>query len=384
MTRRILAGIFFAGIVLGIFPMAFAGDVNVPLDGGWSVGMIETKSDTGDKFCSMKANYQNGQMLVFARNNTGAHSLAVDFGQKILEAGRQYPLDLTVSSKAYPVLALAATKTVLILQLTDNQPLYAAINKTDHISFVLNAKPYHFSLDNVEAGFQAIDTCAKAVTANKNFASLIVPMALKKMPPPQDLPANKIALPAKTIQQTSPAPQISRQTIHSKEVDTVPTLATIARSQGLQDDISLLRAENRKLTLENQNLQGALIERELNSGDALNTLRAIGDATDGVWEEGLTLTEMAEAYMQPFIDKCQGDAAHSLGIIQEQGGGDSALQSLEGELVCLNSPKDSAIAFLFIADHGKFTVIKQSATPKKMAEALAKRESLEREIMFKK
>lgn len=376
MIKQILAGIFFAGIVFGVLPMAFADAVNVPVNGGWTVGMIETKSDTGDKFCSMKANYQNGQMLVFARNNAGAHSLAVDFGQKILEAGRQYPLDVTVSSKAYPVLALAATKTVLILQLTDNQPLYNAINKTDSVSFMLNAKPYHFWLDNVEAGFQAIDTCAKAVTAHKNFASVSVPMVLKKIPPQEK--------PAETIKQNSPAPQISRQTIKSKEVDAVPTLAAIARSQGLQDDIALLRAENRKLTLENQNLQGALIERELNSNDALNSLRATGDATDLPWEEGLTLTEMAEGHMQESIDKCQGDAAHSLGIIQEQGGGDSSFQSLEGELVCINSPKDSAIAFLFIADHNKFTVIKQSATPKKMAEALAKRESLTREIMFKK
>jgi len=184
---------------------AFAAAVHVPA-GEWVVGPISANSGNGQKFCSMKNNYQTGQSLVFASDNMGSNSIALDFHKDIFQAGKQYDVKAHAGSVTRNVDALAATKQVIVMQTGIDTELYSELATKHNVTFTVDKKSYGFELDVSAAdALAALDHCSESLQTGPAFAETKFPLgkvheeSLKQLTAaadeipaiPDDLPAPK-------------------------------------------------------------------------------------------------------------------------------------------------------------------------------------------------
>lgn len=151
-------------------PGALAAEVNAPLS-AWTVGPIQAKSDNGSRYCSMKNTYQDGQALVFARDDSGAkNSIALDLKKNLLEAGRQYQVRLNAGDMTRKVAALAASRQVIVMQMGRDNPFYEAIRNKKVLSFDLDAGQFSFGLKGTGKALTSLNECSGGLSPGKKPA----------------------------------------------------------------------------------------------------------------------------------------------------------------------------------------------------------------------
>lgn len=191
----------------------------------WTVGPINM-SGGKDAYCSMKNKYAGGYMLVFARNAQGGNSFAFDFGEEKLTPGGQYPVRMDLGPLSRNMTGIAATRQVLILQMGEDKPFYDMMRQNNTLRAIINGRERRYGLDSAGDALNALDKCAEALMSKSKFATVEIPVK----------PFNRtVAVGEKAIQ-----PQ---ESLVAKAVET-----------SLQDEIEILRAQNRKLMLENQRI----------------------------------------------------------------------------------------------------------------------------------
>ncbi|MFH1157493.1 MAG: hypothetical protein V1721_01195 [Pseudomonadota bacterium] len=255
--RRYFSGSCAVAAVLCFFAqMASAAEGNAPVS-GWTVGRISAKSEGGVSYCSMKNSYRNGQMLVFARDGSGANSIGLDFRKDSLEVGRQYGVTIRAGAVTRQVTALAATRQVMIMQMGIDNAFYGVLGSKGSLSFGVGSDRHVFSLDASAKALKALGDCAEGLKSGSEFAQVTVPPGKGN-----DGGSESDGMAVETA--TSPAPRIHKTVSRIKEdsIESVPGLPTLAVNESLREDIGKLRIENRKLALENQKIQGKLLERE--------------------------------------------------------------------------------------------------------------------------
>jgi len=242
----------------GFAQAGFAASVNLSLPAaGWAVGPISAKSDSGISYCSMKNTYQNGQMLVFARDGEGANSIALDFRKDQLEIGRQYEVTIHVGAVTRRMSALAATRQVMIMQMGTDTAFYNALRHKSSIVFNLEKKGYGFNLDtSVTDALNALNDCSDSFQSGGKFVPMAVPLKKGKV--------SDVVLQAEeltTEPPASPKPRTHQDTAAKSAPEPAP-------DQGLQADVEKLRAENKKLSLENQETRQTLLDHKDNTDKA--------------------------------------------------------------------------------------------------------------------
>ena len=247
-SRQVIAALAF--LLCGISP-AFAGPANAP-KGDWIVGPINAASSSGVGYCSMKNDYRNGNSLVFARDAEGSNSLAIDFHKKVLQTGGQYTLTLHVGPLQREMMAIAATPTVLIIQMGLDRDFYSMLQRKASLLVDFQTSQMSFGLDGTQDGLKALTACAQAVGARKHFAQARIP--LKAMTDEEYFPGVEPAA-GEPVLPPAKFPQVQ---VAEPGQGFSGSLGTEAAQATLQDQIEQLKMENRKLLLENQRVAEGL------------------------------------------------------------------------------------------------------------------------------
>ena len=163
-TRIISAGVG-AFLLLQLAGTAFALTPVAMPSGKWAVGPIATMgNDPASGYCSMKTSYKNGQMVVFARDQQGVNSLAIDFKKNKLDVGRQYGVVLAIPPYVMrQVTAVAATPRVLIMQMGHDPSFYDAVSLHEQMVIMLpsTGERFAYGLAGTSAALGALDDCVK-------------------------------------------------------------------------------------------------------------------------------------------------------------------------------------------------------------------------------
>lgn len=242
-SRHVIAALAF--LLCGISP-AFAGTANAP-KGDWIVGPINAASSSGVGYCSMKNDYRNGNTLVFARDAEGSNSLAIDFHKKVLQTGGQYTLTLNVGSLQREMMAIAATPSVIIIQMGLDRDFYSMLQRKSSMQVDFQTSQMSFGLDGTQDGLKALTSCAQAVGARKRFAEMRIP--LKAMTDEEYFPGVE---PASGDPVLPPATFPQVQVAESGQGAVTGSLGQEIAQSTLQEQIERLKADNRRLLLENQ------------------------------------------------------------------------------------------------------------------------------------
>lgn len=245
MTGVFSRSVAVAAMVVAACVSARAMTITSPT-GDWIVGPITAKSSSGVAYCSMKNDYDSGLSLVFARDAEGANSIAIDFHKKQLEIGAQYQVGFQVGLIKRQMVAIAATPSVLIVQMGLDSAYYETLRRKSvmHIS-LSSGEDMAFALNGTSDALTALTECAVAEGRGKKFTP--VRIAAGKMPQSKLADGMADVLPPQTQQ---PPAQIytSEKAAPTQDYD----LGRQAVTATLQNEIDKLKAENRALLLQNQ------------------------------------------------------------------------------------------------------------------------------------
>jgi len=216
---------------------AFAGSTMNNPRGAWSVGPINAVASSGLGFCSMKNQYDDGKALVFARDAEGSNSIAISFTEKkFMTSGAQYQVSLEADNLKRSMIALAATPTVLIVQMGLDRDFYTILRKKNVLNIGLLGKQYSFSLSGTADALDALTKCTQDVAAGRNYKQTDVAVA------PVQGPVTPVVNPNAVIPGVPVMPQPSL-------ADAMP--GKQAADSTLRAEIDRLRLENRRLMAEN-------------------------------------------------------------------------------------------------------------------------------------
>ena len=225
-------GVFFLTQFAVEAQAAGAVPVSTP-SGKWAVGPVfaGAGSDPATGYCSMKTSYSNGQMIVFARDQKGVNSLAIDFKKNKLDAGRQYGVVLAVPPYVMrQTTAVAATSHVLIMQMGRDPAFYDALRRNDQMVVMLPAlgDKFSYGLSGTMAALGDLDGCVKEMNPHYQGELDVMTVSEMRALPPMALPDVEPAAGNPDLQISVDSPQPD---------DSV--------------DVELIKAENKALTLEN-------------------------------------------------------------------------------------------------------------------------------------
>lgn len=380
-------------------PAVFASALSLPT-GPWTVGVISAASDTGTRYCSMKNTYQNGMMLVFARDAGVSNSLAVDFRADTIEVGRLYPVTLTAGEDTRQMNALAATRQVLVIQMGQDRSFYQTMAAHNVLTLRFLKEEHLFGLDGTAASFDLLTACADTIAAKGDFTETTIP------------PSKNKEVGSKVTYQ-SPAPTIKKEEIKHGQGIKIPSLSDMAFYRSLEDQLRDLKISNMKLIAENQQLQSKLLESEqglimpekkpaIDPVRPKNTPRVASDilaltAIDPVaqevgedvvlsWEKegifgaarrvvrkpNIKPASVIENYFQRMAKTCAGDFAYKAAPAQNK----KAFQMVTGEMACVDGKRDAAAALLFLSENNQVDVILHEGTLDQMPDALAQRDAI--------
>ncbi|MDE1152612.1 MAG: hypothetical protein PW788_08760 [Micavibrio sp.] len=237
--KRFITRLFMLGVItLAGMSSAFAGGTLNNPRGAWSVGPINAVSSSGVGFCSMKNVYDDGKALVFARDAEGSNSIAVSFTEKkFMTSGAQYQVNLEADNLKRTMVALAATPTVLIVQMGLDRDFYTILRKKNVLNIGVRDKQYSFSLSGTAEALDALTKCAQDVAAGKVYKQTEVAVAPVQGP-------------------FAPAAANPNAIIPGVPVMAMPTLENSmpgkqAADTTLRYEIERLKLENRRLMAEN-------------------------------------------------------------------------------------------------------------------------------------
>ncbi len=146
----------------------------------WSVGPIAAQGAGGATYCSLKNAYSGGRTLVFARDNQGNNSIAVNFGRNMFHAHHKYNVKVRSGHTVRRVDALAASSKILVMETGIDTVLYDAISDHHDISFTTSRRTYGFDLNaSVADGLTALGNCTDALKNGGQFAAKSIPLVRK-------------------------------------------------------------------------------------------------------------------------------------------------------------------------------------------------------------
>lgn len=202
--------------------------------GNWTVGPVKSLSPDGPAYCSMKNSYPGNHMLIFARNTEGANSFAFDFGEKAFVQGGRYPVRLDIGPLSRNMIGIAADTQVLILQMGADIPFYEMLRQKELLHAIVDGKERTYGLDAANEALRVLETCVNALADKKEFTAIEVPVA-------------GVAVRNDNVVSESSEKPLSTQSFESS----------------LLDEIEILRAQNRKLLLENQRMSNRIVDEQL-------------------------------------------------------------------------------------------------------------------------
>lgn len=145
--------------------------------GDWTVGQLSAMNTNGLGYCSMKNNFQTGQSLVFARDDQGSNSIALDFHKNIFKSGELYNVKARVGAVTRRLDALAATRQVLVMQTGIDTELYSALSHRHNVVFTVNKTNYGFELDASAAdALNALRHCSESFQGGTQFSQATFPL----------------------------------------------------------------------------------------------------------------------------------------------------------------------------------------------------------------
>lgn len=169
-------------------------------EAAWAVGPIAAESLGGVTYCSMKNTYTAGRTIVFARDNQGNNSVAVNLNRNLFRGNRRYSVLVRAGHATRRLVALAASSQILVMETGVDTALYNAISASHEISFSVSHRRYAFDLNaSVADGLTALGHCADALQNGAAFSAMTIPLARRekltratpKMPAPQEQAAAK-------------------------------------------------------------------------------------------------------------------------------------------------------------------------------------------------
>lgn len=179
-------------------------------------------------------------MLIFARDASGSNSLAFDFGKKELKAGKQYPVRIDLGVLTRNLIGIAAANDVLIAQLGRDEPFYNMLVRKAEMRVVIDGHETYYGLEGIDDALEALNNCAMARAENKKFEQREIP-----------------------LKQTAEDASQTSSTVGAYDTNAANDTGTKAKTDNivrqslensLQEEIEILRAQNRKLLLENQRM----------------------------------------------------------------------------------------------------------------------------------
>ena len=353
----------------------------------WTVAPIERKEDDGRMFCSAKAGFGTSLSFVFARDSSGAQSLAFEFPNKQFSAGATVPVLLAVGEMQYPLNALAATNRILLIGIARNSDIETAMlhNKPLHLQF---AQQQHLiSLGGFAAAAKEVDTCLATLATGEAFAAAKV-----------DAKSDR-----ESFQTITPA--IKRETtrvrnVTPEEIESFnPGVA--AQTAVLQDEIRRLRRENQRLLTEKQAAESQLLATTIDTaaGDdagqvAVKDMPAVQPYImradkQVMWQTSKAFGDVVATYMTTEAARCPADFAQTPGSEFKQADG-TPVQVIE--TACLGMPKrageelsgDYAGALLFVGRQGKIDIIVHQGPAGMIEQALQARQAAMRTLGIQK
>jgi len=143
----------------------------------WAVGPISAAGGKGAGYCSMKNSYPTGQTVVFASDNQGSNSIALDFHKNLFDEGTQYDVKARVGSVTRHLEALAATNQVLVMQTGIDTVFYGAIAHKHNVVFTVDKNNYGFELDVSAAdALSALRHCSESFQSGTAFNETTFPL----------------------------------------------------------------------------------------------------------------------------------------------------------------------------------------------------------------
>jgi len=353
------AAIFLCGFA----PGAPAADTNQPLP-VWVVGPIQAKGDDGTGYCSMKNSYRDGQTLVFARDENGSNSIAVDFKEDMLEAGRLYKVFLNVGGLKRKVMATAATSQVAVMQIGRDKSFYGALGRKNSLALNLAGEKFTFGLAGAAEALKILDDCTESLYSAEKVAEAAAPPPEEKLelPPVVGAGRKKISNASGWVKRlvdadTSSVPAAPAATDS-------PPVAVAATKDFLQGILEASHIADGKIE---SSLAGGRPYYRWMSG------RIYGDAQEISWDPGLNFSQMADGYLQQSATFCRGNFMRTMDNIRQAG--DIKIQ--EAKMTCLDPHNNNvAAAVLFVANRDRFGVITQEGTIDQLPDVLAKRDSI--------
>lgn len=387
--------------------------------GPWSVGPIRGESSSGLGYCSMKNTYADGIMLVFARDAAGANSLALDFAAPEMTAGAQYVVTLEVGSLSRQLVAIAATKDVLLIQIGHDQPFYDMLRRKNVLQVSYQKKSFSFGLDGSADAIEALGACAADLAGGKEVQQ--VEVSLKPQPAGEDkdelAPAHEDLGIGRQALDSSLKSEIERLRLENRKLQLENQVITRQIAAENAENAALAEAmmEKKKLEAENKKLQKTLKDKKdvvsetapvappapakakKATGDSfmIRLLRAgrvpaqlsgmsgkaqvytwnAGTVAGGAVEEpraGKSIGEAIGEYITRAERGCQGDFAHKLGDARKAG----SAETITGEIACMDGQSDTASALLFVAQDDNVSAIIFDTSTATVEDALAQRNAL--------
>lgn len=140
----------------------------------------------------------------------------------------------------------------------------------------------------------------------------------------------------------------------------------------------LKEPESLKDFLRSVGIYGGKIEvKEIGSAYRWVSDNIFGSAQSLPAQDGKSLRDSAEDYLNSIAVRCKGNYAQKVGDVTSAG----SKKMLEAELACLDKEHQVAAAVLFVADQGDIHVIMQEGATVQMPAVLSQRDSIEEALM---
>ncbi len=257
--QRFLTSIMTTALLCGSAQLCFAAAkadgsaapaaIHAPAS-SWAVGPLAAKSPAGTNYCSMKNSYPTGQTLVFARDNQGSNSIALDFHKDVFQVNNQYDVKARVGSVTRHVEALAATKQVLVMQMGIDTVFYGALAHKHNVVFTIGKNNYGFEHDVSAAdALGALKHCAESFQSGTVFAATTFPLG--RVSDVSALNEQEEAAAETNEEPASPAPASKKHHGHKS----AKASAAATRELNLETQVEALQNQNKDLLLEKEKTQ---------------------------------------------------------------------------------------------------------------------------------
>ncbi|MDE2336370.1 MAG: hypothetical protein KGL10_03575 [Alphaproteobacteria bacterium] len=397
----------------------------------WVVGPIAAAGTGGTTYCSMKNAYAGGRTLVFARDNQGNNSIAVNFDRNLFRRNHRYGVTARAGHATRRFVALAATPRILVMETGVDTAFYGAVAAGHAVSFAVGRARYGFDLDaSVSDGLEALGQCAEALQNGSGFPPATIPLvghpnrhlsisvaksgARMKALPLSNRDKMEAQIASQVLRMTSPdqgvgspaaAPveAVSEQPVALKHVVApvqqpvsavagvavtppapVASAAIPAAPQPVAKAVPeqsepaapapVAAADNAYLTnlLETAHIASAAqIKASADNG----TLHWASDGLFGsaqrlAMPSGASMKAMADSYLRKTAALCTGEYAKNMGGTERIGNA----EVLKADITCVSGKSNAAAAVLFVAGQGKFSVITQEGTVDQLTVAMSDRD----------